>query len=346
MDVRNEKTESEKRSLVPLAIIILCAFLAAAVAFYVFLRIYNRYSLVYAVNEDGKTCTVVEITERSVAPFIYFPGELKMPETIGGGFKVTAIGAGAIKNNSKIKSVLLPEGVVLVDEGAFEGCINLESIRAEGLSAVEAGAFRGCISLSEVKLGEKLTSIGAGAFEGCASLTRADIPASVKTVGAGAFRGCDSLVSVSFAGTGAELGAEAFWGCASLAELKLGGVSSLGEYAFWGCAALTEVSLGSVKSIGEGAFSRCASLEGVSLENGTEFIGDKAFSGCAALESVSLPAGLRGVGECAFEKCASLKSLRYLGSAEQWENVICGEYWLDGSSVAHLVYNGGELALE
>jgi hypothetical protein len=52
------------------------------------------------------------------------------------------------------------------------------------------------------------------------------------------------------------------------------------------------------------------------------------------------------VGECAFEKCASLKSLRYLGSAEQWENVICGEYWLDGSSVAHLVYNGGELALE
>jgi len=355
MNVQNDATEiknsSQKeaggeKSLVPAVIIFFCALIAAIAAFYVFLRIYNCYSFVYILNEDGETCTISEIRERSIAPFIYFPEELEIPETMGGKFKVTAIGDGAVKGNSRVKRVSLNSGITLIGEGSFEGCVNLESVTAKGLASLGTGAFRGCISLANVKFGEKLDAIGDGAFDGCASLASLSVPESVNTVGTGAFRGCSALEKISFAGELSIIGAEAFWGCESLAEAEFkNGASEIGEYAFWGCASLTAAKLGAVKNIGEGAFSRCTALKSLTLAKGTEVVGDRAFSGCTSLSSLYLPASLRGMGNCVFEKCTSLKTINYEGERSLWASVTLGELWADGAVLSSVKVDGGEITL-
>lgn len=341
----SQRETKRRRSLVPAVIIFFCALAVILAAFYVFLRIYNCYSFVYILNEDGDTCTISEIKQRGIAPFIYFPEELAVPETMGGKYKVTAIGDGAVKCSAKPAKVTLPEGITSIGEGAFEGCFNLESVTAPGLTSLGEGAFRGCISLTSAELGERLWAIGDFAFEGCASLASFNVPASVESVGEGAFRGCTSLEGISFKNELSLIGAYAFWGCTSLEKIEAKGVFALGEYAFWGCTSLSEANLGAVKSVGEGAFARCTAFELLALADGTEIIGDKAFSGCTSLSRLSLPAGLRGIGDCAFEKCTSLKTVNYAGTPKDWEDITLGELWAEGSVLSSVKADGGEISL-
>jgi len=168
---------------------------------------------------------------------------------------VQEIKAGAFAHADALKDVVVPAGVVTIEDGAFADCPALEDLSVDtanthfdsrdnchailrtwkGKLMVVAGckntvmpadvryvapqAFRGCTALSAVAFPEKMEEIGAEAFAGCTSLKEVSIPQGVRFVEAGTFRDCSSLQSVTLSKSVERLREGAFSGCTSLSTL-------------------------------------------------------------------------------------------------------------------------------
>ena len=116
--------------------------------------------------------------------------EVVIKPTIGVGNKM-------FKGCTALNSVTIPEGVKIVEVGAFDGCSSLKTIELPSTIEYIAGeVFRGCSSLTEIDLGEKLTYMGSGAFENCTNLQSIILPKSLKEMGNTAFKNCTSLRKV------------------------------------------------------------------------------------------------------------------------------------------------------
>lgn len=67
---------------------------------------------------------------------------------------------------------VIPDGVITIDNFAFEKCSSLTSVTMpEGVTTVYSGAFRGCSSLTSVTIPNSVTTIVFYAFDRCTSLT-------------------------------------------------------------------------------------------------------------------------------------------------------------------------------
>ena len=72
---------------------------------------------------------------------------------------------------AEIRSIVLPESVTEIGDGAFAFCINLTDISLGGsVERLGANAFYCCTSLSSVTLSESLESIDMGCFSACDAL--------------------------------------------------------------------------------------------------------------------------------------------------------------------------------
>lgn len=119
--------------------------------------------------------------------------------------------------NGNDKTYVIPVGVLLIGEKAFENCAVLTSVKIpESVKRIEDSAFSGCSELKTLTINAGLTAIGNAAFSGCLSLTAAELPATVANIGESAFAGCVSLVSVMIPGSVTAIGTGAFAGCANL----------------------------------------------------------------------------------------------------------------------------------
>ncbi len=91
-------------------------------------------------------------------------------------------------DNLLIQEVILPEGVVMIGEGAFVDCINLRHVELpDSLLIIGDGAFYNCRELMDVVLPPYLYAIGPSAFVDCWKLTSIDIPETVRYIGSEAF---------------------------------------------------------------------------------------------------------------------------------------------------------------
>ena len=63
----------------------------------------------------------------------------------------------------------------------------------EGVTSIGYTAFQGCSELKSVNLPSSVTSIGMSAFEGCSELKSVNLPSSVTSIGTDAFSGCSGL---------------------------------------------------------------------------------------------------------------------------------------------------------
>lgn len=108
---------------------------------------------------------------------------------------VTKIGPHTFSNCRLLKQVSFPKNLELIEYGAFEDCVSLESVDLTGTKLLQIfeESFRRCENLREVKFPDTLNVIWSWAFEGCASLTEGDLPDNVATVGEDAFSNCTSL---------------------------------------------------------------------------------------------------------------------------------------------------------
>lgn len=96
---------------------------------------------------------------------------------------------------------------------------------------VEEGAFQGCINLTGVTI--ESDTIGKKTFTGCSGLT--DVTLSVNSIGNEAFSGCQSIKKVTFNNTEThqltQIGKSAFYDCIALKSVEVPDGATVGEKA-------------------------------------------------------------------------------------------------------------------
>ena len=162
---------------------------------------------VWVQKSDGK-CIIHPVTNKTIDKVN--SGAVVIPATVSvkgvkDPRKVTTIGNGAYKGNTKITSVNFKNAVNLtsIRANAFYGCTNLKRVYylnyATKLTTIGASAFQGDKMLESTTTGglalpAGLTKIDDNAFNGCAKIgvVNAVRPTKLSSIGTDAFKGIKS----------------------------------------------------------------------------------------------------------------------------------------------------------
>ena len=241
-----------------------------------FVRVANGYAVsgyegnkdFVAIPEKYQGLNVVEVADRaflnSAVKGVY------VPKT------VTKIGYRAFYNSRNLQEVAFSVYPIVnqVREGAFGGCVNLESILLPRyIKELPLETFKGCAKLTYVKLPDMLESIGSSAFNGCGALGKLQIPEGVSKIESAAFKNCYSLgvVKIDEDSRITEIKPETFYNCSKLYSIELPKTTVyMGRNAFYNCNSLIDVTIpASVKQLDSLAFAGCNKL--IHVRNLTNF---------------------------------------------------------------------------
>ena len=181
--------------------------------------------------------------------------------------------------NTTLKEVILPEGLISIEEAAFANCTALEKLNVPYTVNTLGRWILENTKVTSFSIPQVVTEIPASCFYGSA-ITTINIPPSVKTIGNWAFQN------------------------AKLTEVVIpSSVTSIGKWAF-GCEngnpALQSVIIeANITEIPECCFYLQTKLTSISLPEGITSIGDDAFNQCK-ITSLTLPASLKTIGARAF----------------------------------------------
>ena len=158
---------------------------------------------------------------------------------------------------TKIKSVVIEDGVTRIGAHAFLGCSSLTKvIISNSVTSIGHEAFRDCGALTKIDIPNSVTSIGTYAFVNCTSLVDVNLPNGIETIESGLFDGCSSLAHIDIPNSVTSIEGNAFSECTSLAEIIIpDSVTYIGWNAFGNCDKMKYVKIGkSVTTIDDGAF--------------------------------------------------------------------------------------------
>ena len=112
----------------------------------------------YLVMEAGV------LFSKSDGRLIYYPNNM---EEYAVPYGTRIIGNAAFAECDKLRSIMLPKGLLSIEYDAFNNCTNLININLpDGLMKIEDNAFLWCNSLSGITIPSSVTSIGGTAFRG------------------------------------------------------------------------------------------------------------------------------------------------------------------------------------
>ena len=226
--------------------------------------------------------------------------------------KTRVICDAAFANAVRLKSINIPDCVIVIGRAAFRNCLSLCSIVIpNNVKEICDEAFENCKNLTSVKVPNGLKTIGHASFRECYNLTTINIPVGLIYIDEAAFSGCSELSSAIIPRGMKFIGHSTFKGCSSLTSIRIPeGVTAIGEDAFCDCYRLTSVVISeSVENIGDGAFSGCYSLKSLIISNNVTSIERGAFSGCSGLQSLFIPKSVAYIGRGAFSGCSGLESI-------------------------------------
>ena len=205
----------------------------------------------YELNEDGETLTITGYNK--------FADTIEIPAEIDGK-KVTVIGVDAFDNCYTLEKVVIDEGILEIQTGAFD-CGNLKKI---------------IIPSSVENVGKSNYAPGGGGYSAARWL-------SINLTSAGPIgSGCD----IEFGWTD-KIPDYAFFGCQGLVDVTLPeSITSIGSHAFYLCSNITEITIPkNVTFLGYNAFA-CDNLKTVTIENGSKFFNDAVFDGCSNITTI------------------------------------------------------------
>ena len=266
--------------------------------------------------------------------------------------KLTTIEAGTFRDCTSLKEIVIPDSVTEIrcnwDLGAFSGCTSLSKVKlSNNLTIIDDRTFSGCTSLAEIDIPDSVTSIGVFAFSGCTSLSKVDLPKKLTTIEAGTFRDCTSLKEIVIPDSVTEIRSKweyngcygAFSNCTSLESITIGsGVESLGDEWIASCRRLENITVSpenkTYSSVDGVLFNKDKSelsaypignkRSSYTIPDGVEKIGKKAFYGCRYIETLTIPASVKEIEDSALGNCYDIRTINYLGTREQWKEVVIG----------------------
>ncbi len=261
----------------------------------------------YSVLEDG----TIEITGYTgEATDVIIPAEID-------GMTVTTVSG--FYQNTRVTSVVIPEGVTSIGGQAFYRCVRLMSVTLpESLVSIGKQAFFFCTSLTSIEIPENVSSIDVGnqiynAFSYCQKLT--EITVSEQNSYYASYDGVlynKSMTELLLCPAGKE----------SVAIKE--GISTIGQEAFAECDKLTSVIIPRyVRMIESEAFISCENLKEVTLQDGLTTIGSNAFSNCPSLTSIAIPNTVESIGDYAFLDCEALEYIKIPESVTSIGTNIC-----------------------
>lgn len=243
--------------------------------------------------------------------------DLVLPNKSPGGVTITTIGASAFQSpeservigkydaTSKygIETVVLPEGLQVIDSNAFEynnlKAVPLES--ASNLKDIRTSAFHGN-QISKLVIPDTVNAMGSGAFS-MNAITDLTMSKNVTVIPSGAFSMNIRLDHIKIPDTVTEIQEMAFAG-ARLTKLDIpASVEKVGRKAFHLHHLESLTVPGTLKDIGDNAFEgtfKATTLLSLTLEEGIEKIGSGAFKE-GLLEEVALPMSLTYLGNEPFQ---------------------------------------------
>ena len=224
--------------------------------------------------------------------------------------------------------VEVPEGVRIIDDSAFEYCMEVQEVHLpESVERIGKHAFQGS-GIKKIHLPEGLQTIDIYAFGGT-PLEQVKLPDSIQELGHSVFRYCRMLKRAEFPEHLVEIPHDTFNDCGKLREIILPkDVEVIGAHAFSGCAALEQMELPeSVKRIEEGAFVTCVSLERIHLPEGLEAVERKVFYRCTSLKELHFSQKVSKFGKGIFSQCAALKRVYIEGCPEDKEVFQDWDMW-------------------
>ena len=244
---------------------------------------------------------------------------IEIPET------VTSIGSYAFANTPICGSLIIPNSVTEIKEGAFENCRNLNSLKLpSNLKRIESLVFKSCGFSGSLTIPNSVTEIGHHTFYGCNNFTKELILSeNLEKIGSYAFAGCSGFSkgnltipnSVTVIGIGAFSDCSSFNGKLTLPE----NLTKIGKEVFKNCKCLSgDLTIpNSVTEIGEGAFYDCKGFNGkLNLPCNLSKIGNNAFYGCENLSgSLTIPETVKEIGILAFCNCTGFTGDFVLPSA-------------------------------
>ncbi len=259
-----------------------------------------------------------------------------------------SISEAALRNQSGLSSVSIPDTVEYIGGDAFLGCSNLESINIPAsVTYIDSYAFSECSGIKSIVVDEKnpvydsrencnaiIETATNTLIKGCDNTV---VPQSVCAIGEVAFLGCYELSAVALSENVESIGYMAFCSCESLSDVEIKADSvDISMFAFDGTPFYDNLPMGEnyinntfllykgdmpshcnyvlregVKSIATGAFSNQTNLVSVTLPQSLEYIGARAFYGCESLVNVDIKDNVRVIGDSAFSGCSSLISFSF-----------------------------------
>lgn len=213
------------------------------------------------------------------------------------------------------ETVVIPEGVTAIGDGAFMNCSTLVSVVIpDSVTRIGSYAFSKCTNLTNIELPDGLTGIGKYAFYNCQKMTtELNLTDLLSELGAYAFYNCKRITgSVYLSDHITVVNERVFYSCTGLnGTLRLpSGLTEIKSAAFYLCKALTgELDFPmTLKTIGSSAFEICSGFTGdLVIPNSVTSLGTYAFNGCSGFNgTLTLSEGLTGIPTSAFQNCSGI----------------------------------------
>ena len=244
--------------------------------------------LKFSLSSDGLYYEVYDC--ENTAEMIFIP-------TSFNSLPVKTILNGAFKDNLKIKKVVVAEGILEIEENAFFGCENLETIEIpESLTIIKDSAFENCKSLKEIKLSKNLTSLGNKALKNCSSLLKIYIDRNLNFIGEQAFKNCNSLLKFEV-----EEHNQNF-------KSRNNNLLTKDEKIFI-------------------AFANGQNVAYFEIPKNVEKINDYAFYGNEKLKTLNFTKSIKEVGYKAIY-IKNLQNINYSGTKEEWNKITLNSDWI------------------
>ena len=261
--------------------------------------------------------------------------DIVIPSTFNGK-NVVGIGRHAFGAYSKVRNVIVPDSVIVIESQAFNYCDYLESVtfsKGSSLEILADYAFFNCKSIESISIPASVREIGYRAFSTCPSLFSLTVDVENESYcsqsGDIYTKDMKKLVAVAPAGNAIFDAAPDGDQYPSVYTVP-NGVEIIGAGAFADCDDIERVFIpNTVVAIEKAAFAYCDNLVDVIFEEGINLvtIGESAFRECSSLTRMNIPSTLKTLGRYVFYCDNALVEFNYDGTTEQWSEIEKGEKW-------------------